>query len=76
MNRQPGDDLQEDELDDTWVEVDDPTDPNHPDYDLSSAAPAYLIEEQKPWFIRRWVMIIAAVLIIGGILLPYFLRLG
>lgn len=56
-------------------EADDPTDPDHPDYDLSVAAPAYLIEEPRPWFLQRWFLLSVAVLVISGLVLPYLLIL-
>ena len=63
-------------------EEDDPNDPRHPDHDLSESAP-YLVEGEPfkysyesyrgPWFTRRWVMLIFAVLIIVGLVLPFLL---
>jgi hypothetical protein len=53
-------------------EDDDPNDPSHRDYDLSESAPYASYEEQtRPWFTRRWVLLIVAVLIIASLLLPY-----
>jgi hypothetical protein len=51
---------------------DDPNDPSHPDHDLSEAAP--YIEypaPPKPWYMRRWLLMIVAVITITGLLLPY-----
>ena len=63
-------------------EEDDPNDPRHPDHDLSESAP-YLVDGEPykysyegyrgPWFTRRWVMLIFAVVIILGLLLPFVL---
>src|SRR5688500_4337555 len=53
---------------------DDPTDPNHPDHDLSEAAPAYLDYIDKPWFLLRSLLMIITVLVIGGLVLPYLFR--
>ncbi len=54
------------------AEDDDPNDPRHPDFDLSEAAPGYLEEPpNRPWFARRWLLLLLAIVIIGGLLLPY-----
>lgn len=67
---------EDDEADESWnILEDDPTDPSHPDYDLSSAAPAYLDKIDKPWFLQRWFVGLVALLLIAGLVLPYFLRL-
>ncbi|HEX5369104.1 MAG TPA: hypothetical protein VFY10_06780 [Dehalococcoidia bacterium] len=52
-------------------EEDDPTDPSHRDYDLSTSAP-YEFDgpaDAKPWFLRRgFILLIGAVLIFSLIL--------
>ena len=51
---------------------DDPTDPQHPDYDLSTASPYRPVEAQpRFWFTSRWVLILVAVVAITGMVLPY-----
>ncbi|HEY7271011.1 MAG TPA: hypothetical protein VH951_14395 [Dehalococcoidia bacterium] len=57
-------------LDDSEVE-DDPNDPRHPDFDLSEAAGwrAY-VAPAKPWFLRRWALLVVAVLIIIALVVP------
>ncbi len=65
--------------DDTPLDLDnpdDPNDPSHPDYDLSEAAGySGWSPPPKPWFIRRWVLLVVAVLVIVGLLLPFVQRL-
>lgn len=56
-------------------EDDDPRDPSHPDWDLSEAAPHYWEEPAKPWFTRRWVLMIVAFIVIFSLLIPYVSRL-
>ena len=55
---------------------DGPTNPDDPDFDLSELAPTFIDEARagKPWFLRRWLLLIVAVLTISSLLLPYFLR--
>jgi hypothetical protein len=68
------DDEDKDELEDGALE-DDPNDPRHPDFDLSESAPwQYLEEPAKPWFMRRWVFLILAVVIIFSLILPFLPR--
>jgi hypothetical protein len=54
-------------------EDDDPTDPSHRDHDLSDASPAmsWAPEPDKPWFIRRWMLLVIGLLVCFGLLLPY-----
>ena len=58
-------------------EDDDPNDPSHPDYDLSNSAP-YDFDEpyEKPWFLRRWVLLLVSVIVLVGLLLPYLWRVS
>ena len=57
--------------DDPEIDPDDPTDPSHPDYDLSEAVPySWHDDDPKPWLTRRGVMLVVAVLLIVGMLLP------
>ena len=59
----------------TWDEDDDPNDPSHPDFDLSNSAP-YDFDEpyEKPWFLRRWLLLTISLLVVFALLLPYALR--
>ena len=51
---------------------DDPNDPHHPDHDLSEAAPHVEYREPpKPWYMRRWLLLIIGFFMISGLLLPY-----
>jgi hypothetical protein len=59
------------ELDDSWVEDDDPNDPNHPDYDLSHSGMHVYRESTKPWYLRRAVLLVIGILVIVGLLLPF-----
>ena len=58
-------------------EDDDPNDPSHPDYDLSNSAP-YDFDKpyEKPWFLRRWVLLLVSVIVLVGLLLPYLWRVS
>ncbi len=53
------------------------SDPRNPDWDLSHWAPAGLpsSEDRKPWFTQRWVLLIVAVLVITGLMLPFIVRI-
>jgi hypothetical protein len=58
---------------------DDPNDPAHPDFDLSEAAASetgWSYEERtaKPWFIRRWALLIVAILVIVALVVPLLPR--
>ena len=57
-------------------EQDDPNNPSHPDFDLSESAP-YDFDQpyEKPWFLRRGVLLVVSVLLIFSLLLPLVLRL-
>lgn len=50
---------------------DDPMDPSHPDFDLSEAAPYITEARRKPWFLRRWFLILVSSLAIASLVLPY-----
>ena len=55
---------------------DDPGDPSHRDHDLSTSANYDYDswEDEKPWYLRRWLLLIVAVVIVVSLLLPYALR--
>jgi len=63
--------MDEPELDDSWVEDDDPNDPRHPDYDLSHSGIHAYRETSKPWFLRRGFLLAMGILLILGLLLPF-----
>jgi len=55
----------------------DPSDPTHPDYDLSVAAGYGGWEpEPKPILLRRGVVVAVTVLVIVALLIPFVLRLA
>jgi hypothetical protein len=55
---------------------DDPNNPAHPDHDLSESMPYSAYEPPpKPWYIRRWVLLIVAVFTIAALMLPYMRNL-
>jgi hypothetical protein len=60
---------------DSDYEFDDPNDPRHPDFDLSESAP-YDFDEpyEKPWFLRRGVLLLVSALLIISLLLPFAFR--
>jgi hypothetical protein len=66
---QPPVQAEEEPLDGEW-ELD-PNDPTHPDYDLSLAH-GYADWEpaRKPWLTRRGVLLLFALLVILGLMLP------
>jgi hypothetical protein len=61
----------------TWDDEDDddPNDPSHRDFDLSTSAP-YDFDGpyEKPWFLRRWLLLSISLLVVFALLLPYALR--
>lgn len=82
---QPADDVEDDEeVDDVEDDEDpgegvwelDPTDPNHPDYDLSTAAGYRNWEPApKPVYLRRGVVVVVTVFIIVGLMIPLLVRI-
>ena len=64
----------EEELEGDW-ELD-PNDPAHPDYDLSESAGYGAWEPSpKPLFLRRGAVLFITILVIVGLLIPWFVRL-
>ncbi|MPZ49673.1 MAG: hypothetical protein GEU75_10330 [Dehalococcoidia bacterium] len=54
---------------------DDLSDPEHPDHDLSEwSAYSPGVRDTKPWFTRRWLLILISVLVILGLVLPFLQR--
>ena len=72
MRNNPDDAGIEDEF-----EEDDPNDPQHRDHDLSTSADYDFDSwaDDKPWFMRRWaVIVVSGMLILSlvlGLILPY-----
>ncbi|HXH22502.1 MAG TPA: hypothetical protein VNN10_10755 [Dehalococcoidia bacterium] len=62
--------------DDEAEDDDDPNDPWHRDFDLSEAGgPAYHYEvSPKPWYLRRWFLLLVAVLVVASLVLPLIPR--
>jgi hypothetical protein len=62
-------------LNDPDIDEDDPNNPRHPDFDLSESAP-YDFDEpyEKPWFLRRGVLLLVSALLIFSLLLPFVVR--
>ena len=58
-------------------EADDPNNPEHRDHDLSTSADYDFDSwaDDKPWFLRRWaIMLVSGILILSlllGLILPY-----
>lgn len=51
---------------------DDPNDPSHPDHDLSESMPYSMARDSsKPWYTRRWFLLIIAIIVSVGLMLPY-----
>ncbi len=49
----------------------DPNDPRHPDHDLSEAAPLWIDPASvRPWFTARGFLVVVALIVILGLLLP------
>lgn len=57
-------------------EEEDLSDPSHRDHDLSEWGRSYIDAPSKPWFLRRWLLLLVALVVIGSLLLPYVARLS
>ncbi len=57
-------------------EEDDPNDPSHPDFDLSDAGGDWYHYEvaSKPWFTRRWVLLLIGALVIVSLIIAILPR--
>ena len=55
-----------------WEPDDDPNDPNHRDFDLSEAGIEYYVPDAKPWFLRRWFVLLVCGLVLLALILPLF----
>ena len=68
-------DLEEDdEFDEGEWELD-PNDPTHPDHDLSDSASYMWEPPDKPFYLRRGVILFVTILIILGLLIPTLARI-
>ncbi len=64
---------EEEELEGEW-ELD-PNDPTHPDHDLSESASYAWYPPDKPFYLRRGVILAVTILIIIGLLIPVLARI-
>jgi hypothetical protein len=63
-------------LNDFGIDEDDPNNPDHPDFDLSESAPYdFDGSYEKPWFLRRGVLLLVSALLIISLLLPFAFRI-
>jgi hypothetical protein len=55
---------------------DDPNDPSHRDFDLSeTGGPEYHYDVPgKPWYLRRWFLLVVAVIVVVALLVPILPR--
>ena len=65
--------VEEEELEGEW-ELD-PNDPTHPDHDLSESASYAWYPPDKPFYLRRGVILAVTILIIIGLLIPVLARI-
>ena len=63
----------EEELEGEW-ELD-PNDPTHPDHDLSESASYAWYPPDKPFYLRRGVILAVTILIIIGLMIPLLARI-
>ncbi len=66
--------LDEEELEGEW-ELD-PNDPTHPDHDLSESASYAWYPPDKPFYLRRGVILAVTILVIIGLLIPVLARIA
>lgn len=64
---------EEEELEGEW-ELD-PNDPTHPDHDLSESASYAWYPPDKPFYLRRGVILAVTILIIIGLMIPLLARI-
>ncbi len=64
---------EEEELEGEW-ELD-PNDPTHPDHDLSESASYAWYPPDKPFYLRRGVILAVTVLVIIGLMIPLLARI-
>ncbi len=64
---------EEEELEGEW-ELD-PNDPTHPDHDLSESASYAWYPPDKPFYLRRGVILVVTILVIIGLMIPLLARI-
>ena len=72
------DETADEELDDEEREGEwelDPNDPTHPDHDLSESASYAWYPPDKPFYLRRGVILAVTILVIIGLLIPVLARI-
>ncbi len=72
------DEVADEELDDEELEGEwelDPNDPTHPDHDLSESASYAWYPPDKPFYLRRGVILAVTILIIIGLMIPLLARI-
>ena len=65
--------VDEEELEGEW-ELD-PNDPTHPDHDLSESASYAWYPPDKPFYLRRGVILAVTILVIIGLMIPLLARI-
>ncbi len=69
----------DEEVDDEELEGEwelDPNDPTHPDHDLSESASYAWYPPDKPFYLRRGVILAVTILVIIGLLIPVLARIS
>ncbi len=64
---------EEEEMEGEW-ELD-PNDPTHPDHDLSESASYAWYPPDKPFYLRRGVILAVTILVIIGLMIPLLARI-
>ena len=64
---------EEEELEGEWEF--DPNDPTHPDHDLSESASYAWYPPDKPFYLRRGVILAVTILVIIGLMIPLLARI-
>ncbi len=64
---------EDEELEGEW-ELD-PNDPTHPDHDLSESASYAWYPPDKPFYLRRGVILAVTILVIIGLMIPLLARI-
>ena len=73
------DETADEEVDDEELEGEwelDPNDPTHPDHDLSESASYAWYPPDKPFYLRRGVILAVTILVIIGLLIPVLARIS
>ncbi len=72
-NEAADEELDDEELEGEW-ELD-PNDPTHPDHDLSESSSYAWYPPDKPFYLRRGVILAVTILVIIGLLIPVLARI-